>query len=495
VTTALRDVRLVAPTTQPLAHAPLRTWQEGYARALIGLDALLLCISGLVAAWLRFPEERTAEKLVGLPYQLVGVLVVVGWLVVLGFSRCYETRFLGHGTEEFKRVGNATLRVVAGIALIQFVFHLPVSRGFVGPMLLLGTTLVLLGRAAARAVLNSGRRRGAYSHRVVVVGSHNHIRQLTANLHRSPAAGYRVVGACTPGGRASRADVGTEHDPPVVGSLTMIVDAVRRLDADTVAVAASPGVDGEALRRLSYELEGTGVDLLVAPALTNITGTRVSIRPVAGLPLLHVEEPELDGVRRFLKAAFDRTLSLLALVVLSPLLVAIALAVKLTTPGPALFSQMRYGRGNAAFRIWKFRSMYIDAETHLALLTQRDHDGNGPLFKLHKDPRVTPVGAFLRRWSLDELPQLINVVLGQMSLVGPRPPLPNEVAMYAGHTSRRLLVKPGITGLWQVSGRSDLSWDETVRLDLQYVENWSLSLDVIVLARTVVTILRGRGAY
>jgi exopolysaccharide biosynthesis polyprenyl glycosylphosphotransferase len=495
VTTALHEVRLAAPAARPLAHAPLRTWREGYARVLLGLDATLLCAAGLVAAWLRFPEGATAEKLVGLPYQLVGVVVVIGWLALLGFGRCYETRFLGDGTEEFKRVGNASLRVVAGIALVTFVFHLPVSRGFVGPMLLLGTSLVLAGRAAARTVVRSGRKRGAYSNRVVVVGSHNHIRTLTANLHRSPLAGYRVVGACTPGGRASRAPVGSENDPPVVGSLTGIVEAVRRLDADTVAVAASPGVDPEALRRLSYELEGTGVDLLVAPALTNITGTRVSIRPVAGLPLLHVEEPELDGVRRVLKGCFDRTFALLALVLLSPLLVVLAAVVRASSPGPALFSQERLGRGSTTFRIWKLRSMYTDADSHLSWLTQRGHDGDGPLFKLRQDPRVTPVGRFLRRWSLDELPQLANVVMGQMSLVGPRPPLASEVAQYAGHTSRRLLVKPGITGLWQVSGRSDLSWDETVRLDLQYVENWSLSLDIAVLARTLVTMLRGRGAY
>lgn len=259
-------------------------------------------------------------------------------------------------------------------------------------------------------------------------------------------------------------------------------------------MAASPGVTGEALRRLSYELEGTGVDLLVAPALTNITGTRVSIRPVAGLPLLHLDEPELAGVRKVVKDVFDWTVAGLAVLLLTPLLLGLALAVRVTSPGPALFTQERVGRDGKLFRVLKFRSMVVDAEQRLdEIRALNEHDG--VLFKLRDDPRITRVGRFMRRYSLDELPQLINVVRGEMSLVGPRPPLPSEVNDYETHTRRRLLVKPGMTGLWQVNGRADLSWDETVRLDLQYVENWSLGLDIALIGRTAVAVLTRRGAY
>ena len=353
--------------------------------------------------------------------------------------------------------------------------------------------MLLLGRPAARADLHRRRRLGRCSHRVLVVGTGGHVRDLAERLREEPLAGLRVVGACIPAG-TGHVRLADGALIPVLGGIDGVQSALLASGADTVAVTASPGLQGEALRRLSYDLEGTGVDLLVAPALTNVTGTRISIRPVAGLPLLHLDEPELSGMRTLIKAVFDRSSALLGLLGLLPLLLAIALAVRLTSPGPAIFKQLRVGRDGKTFWVWKFRSMYADAEARLEGLRERnEHDGL--LFKLRDDPRVTPLGRWLRTYSLDELPQLVNVLRGDMSMVGPRPPLPSEVARYVGHTHRRLLVKPGITGLWQVSGRSDLSWEDTVRLDLQYVENWSLGLDVAVLARTIMTVARGNGAY
>jgi exopolysaccharide biosynthesis polyprenyl glycosylphosphotransferase len=300
------------------------------------------------------------------------------------------------------------------------------------------------------------------------------------------------VGACLSGGGQQLNVVG--EPVPVVGSLSTVTQAMQEVRADTLAVAASPGINGEALRRLSYELEGTGVDLLVAPALTNVAGTRISIRPVAGLPLLHVDEPELTGARKLVKTGFDVSTALILTVLLLPLLLGISLVVGATSRGPVLFKQIRVGRDGDLFCVWKFRTMNHDAEARRAQLEKfNEHDG--VLFKIRDDPRITTVGRFLRKYSLDELPQLVNVLRGDMSLVGPRPPLPSEVEQYEGHAHRRLLVKPGITGLWQVSGRSNLSWEDTVRLDLQYVENWSLGLDLMVLAKTVLTVIRGSGAY
>ncbi|MEP6463266.1 MAG: exopolysaccharide biosynthesis polyprenyl glycosylphosphotransferase, partial [Frankiaceae bacterium] len=234
---------------------------------------------------------------------------------------------------------------------------------------------------------------------------------------------------------------------------------------------------------------------LVAPAITDIAGPRISIRPVAGLPLLHVDHPEFTGARRIIKGGFDRVVALAAVVVLAPILLGIALAIRTTSPGPALFRQRRVGRKSEQFTIYKFRTMRTDAEAALPGLAAANEQTDGVLFKMRKDPRITRLGAVLRRYSVDELPQLLNVLRGQMSLVGPRPPLPAEVAQYTDDVYRRLLVKPGLTGLWQVSGRSDLPWEEAVRLDLDYVENWSLPLDLAILWRTGAAVLASRGAY
>ena len=248
------------------------------------------------------------------------------------------------------------------------------------------------------------------------------------------------------------------------------------------------------MRRIAWSLEGSGVDLLVAPALTDIAGPRINIRPVSGLPLLQVTEPEFSGAGRVLKGTLDVLGSLVLVLLLSPVLLGVALAVRLSGPGAVLFRQTRIGRGGEPFTILKFRTMHADAEQRLAELRAHNDHGDGVLFKLRDDPRITRIGRHLRRFSLDELPQLFNVLSGRMSLVGPRPPLPSEVERYEQHVHRRLLVKPGLTGLWQVSGRSDLDWSETVRLDLYYVENWSVSLDAEILWKTLRVVMQGSGA-
>jgi exopolysaccharide biosynthesis polyprenyl glycosylphosphotransferase len=268
---------------------------------------------------------------------------------------------------------------------------------------------------------------------------------------------------------------------------------VREVGADTVAVCGSASTEPGELRRLAWQLEGTGVDLVVAPQLTDIAGPRVHIRPVEGLPLLYVEEPTLSGVAWLIKNLLDRVVAAVGLLILSPVFLALALAIRLGDKGPVFFRQMRVGREGKTFRVWKFRTMYVDAEERLAALVDQN-ESDGLLFKIKNDPRVTPVGRFLRASSLDELPQLINVLLGEMSLVGPRP-LPAEDGDFLGDVRRRLLVRPGMTGLWQVSGRSDLSWDDAVRLDLYYVDNWSLTFDLTILWRTIGVVLRTKGAY
>jgi exopolysaccharide biosynthesis polyprenyl glycosylphosphotransferase len=328
---------------------------------------------------------------------------------------------------------------------------------------------------------------------VLVVGDAPHINELVATLRREPYAGYHVVGACIPDGLIAPVPQRL-GDVPVVGSFRTVLEAVESTGVDTVAVTTSGELTAIRLRRLGWQLEGTGVDMVLAPALTDVAGPRIHTRPVAGLPLIHVEAPEFRGGRKLVKGFFDRSAALIALTLAAPLLVVIAIAIKLDGRGPVFFRQTRVGLSGKKFGVFKFRTMVVNAEEVLAQLKARN-ETDGLMFKMRDDPRVTRVGRFLRRYSLDELPQLVNVLLGQMSLVGPRPPLPREVARYDGDVARRLLVKPGITGLWQVSGRSDLTWEDGIRLDLYYVENWSLTADLSILWKTLGAVVASRGAY
>src|SRR5664280_2111291 len=334
----------------------------------------------------------------------------------------------------------------------------------------------------------------ASTRRVLAIGDRHHIVELVHHVRRATHSGLHVVGACVPDAGEPTVRV-PGGDVPVVGTLTLVTDAIRRLRADAVAVTASPAVSAQTLRRLAWELEGVGVDLLVSPVLTDVAGPRISIQPVAGLPLLHVNEPEFTGGRKLLKSAVDRTCAVGALLLLAPLLVLIGVLIRLDSPGPALFRQRRVGQDGRVFTCYKFRSMRRTAEADRALLLDLNERSEGLLFKIRDDPRITRVGRWLRKYSIDEFPQLWNIVKGDMSVVGPRPPLPSEAENYGYDVRRRLLVKPGLTGLWQISGRSDLPWDEAVRLDLYYVENWSPALDVLIVWKTAFAVLRCSGAY
>ncbi|MGP4001657.1 sugar transferase [Streptomyces sp. 8N706] len=273
-----------------------------------------------------------------------------------------------------------------------------------------------------------------------------------------------------------------------------VLAAAEQLGAELVLVAAGPRLSGERLRRLSWALHDAGLPLAVSPGLTEVALRRLRSVTVAGLSLLHIAPPTRRGLHMVLKSVLDRTGAALGLLLLAPLYGLLALAVRLDSPGPVLHRQTRVGQHGVPFTMWKFRTMVADAERRRAELTAVNEQ-DGPLFKMRRDPRVTRIGRRLRRSSLDELPQLVNVVRGEMSLVGPRPPLPEEVAQYDAVEMRRLTVKPGLTGLWQISGRSDLSWDETVALDLRYADNWSIGGDLDVIARTLRAVVDGRGAY
>jgi exopolysaccharide biosynthesis polyprenyl glycosylphosphotransferase len=437
-----------------------------------------------MAAQVRFGSNVTAM------YLGLSLALPVLWIAALWLAGAYDVRFIGTGSDEYRKVLNAGVSLTAAVAIFSYTVNLQLSRAYVVIALPSITVLDLFARFAMRKRLHARRMRGKCLHNVVAVGHELAVAALATELGRDKYHGLTVVGACVV--RPGECDevVGV----PVYGGLDDITAAVKAFDADTVAVTTCPEMDGVRLRSLAWELEKTGTELCVSPALLDVAGPRTTIRPTAGLTLLHVDHPQLTGFRLVLKGLFDRCAAAAALVMLAPVMATLAAAVWLHDRGPALFTQLRVGKDGHSFRMYKFRTMVVDAEQRRAELLP-GNDSDGVLFKLRKDPRVTAVGAHLRRLSLDELPQLFNVFLGDMSLVGPRPALPDEAEKYAEHVRRRLVVKPGLTGLWQVNGRSDLSWEESVRLDLRYVENWSFALDLQILWKTISVMVRGSGAY
>jgi exopolysaccharide biosynthesis polyprenyl glycosylphosphotransferase len=450
------------------------------------VDGSCALAAGLLAFQVRFGEQASWAW----AYLLLSLGLPLFWLLSVWLAGGYDPRFIGVGSDEFRRVLNAGVCLTAAVAIVAYAAKADLARGYVVLALPIATVLDLIARWRLRKRLHKLRRRGSCMRKVVAVGHPDVVADLVAVLRRDTHHGLSVVAACVVGPERPAEVDGI----PVTGGLGSVVTVVEQFGADTVAVLACPEMSGARLRDLAWALEKTGTDLCVAPALLDVAGPRTTIRPAAGLPLLHMDHPEFTGARRLVKSAFDRTLAFAALVLLVPLLAAVAVAIRLGDRGPALFRQTRVGKDGRSFTVYKFRTMVVDAEARKPQLVLLNETG-GVLFKMRKDPRVTRVGGWLRHWSLDELPQLINVMRGDMSLVGPRPPLPDEVANYVDYVRRRLAVKPGITGLWQVNGRSDLSWDESVRLDLRYVENWSLMLDLQILWKTLSAVVGRSGAY
>jgi exopolysaccharide biosynthesis polyprenyl glycosylphosphotransferase len=459
-------------------------WERYYLRRAALADFGCAILGVFAAAQLRFGDDVTGT------YVALSLALPVLWIGAVWLAGGYDVRFIGTGSDEFRKVLNAGVGLTAAIALFSYAINIELSRAYVLIALPSTTALDLVTRFTIRKRLHHQRDTGRCMLSVVAVGHEAAVADLVKELGRDRYHGLMVVGACV----AHPSECDDVAGVPVYGGLDDVTAAVNAFGADTVAVLACPEMDGIRLRSLAWELEKTGTDLCVSPALLDVAGPRTTIRPTAGLTLLHVDHPQLSGFRLVIKDLFDRCVAAAALILLFPLLAVLGTMVWLHDRGPALFTQTRVGKDGRVFRIYKFRTMVVDAEQRRAQLLARN-DTDGVLFKLRRDPRVTAVGAHLRRWSIDELPQLLNVLLGHMSLVGPRPALPDEAARYAEHVRRRLVVKPGLTGLWQVNGRSDLSWEESVRLDLRYVENWSFALDLQILWKTISVLMRGSGAY
>lgn len=479
--------------SRSLAPDPDRDAERGYLRAVVLIDAVAALAGAMLAQVLRevLFGASLAQGDTHVPYLLVAVVTVVTWLPILLIGGAYERKILGTGTEEYRRVLRAAAWSFAVAVTMVFATRAEVARGFVGSLAPLVAGWTLVGRYLARSWLHRQRAQGRHMRRVVVLGHPGAVREVVQHFAGSTGEGFAVVTACIVG--EASAELLDELNMPVLSSADPL-GAVQEQRASVLAVAGTEALPAGTLRTLAWDLEGTGVDLMVVPTITDVAGPRVTVQPVAGLPLLLVEPPRLTGGARIVKRVIDLVAAFLLLLVLSPLLLVIGLLVRFTSRGPAIFRQTRIGRNGKPFVMWKFRTMTQQAEQDLdQLVTRNEHDGL--LFKIRDDPRRTRVGRWLRRFSLDELPQIAHVLSGRMSLVGPRPPLPSEVDRYPEDVRRRLLVKPGITGLWQVSGRADLPWLESVRLDLYYVDNWSLSMDFLILLKTATAVLYGRGAY
>ena len=466
-------------------------WSRRYLMVLVGADAAIGAVATAVPA-------SISDTLSGWQYAVpvLGLIGLIVWPAAIGLRHGYRRREIGVGLGELRAVMRAgTVLVVASALPTGFVavprgeFTLYALLKLVVVAALFAVTLSLGGRFVARRVLHYLQKTGRGVRNVVVVGGFEAAQQLSERIRREPC-GMKVVGVCVPPVELPRPVI---DGVPVLGSLAQVPGMVRALGCDAVAVTSDDATRFNYLRELAWSLEGAGVELLVDPGLVEVAGPRMHIRPLIGFPLVHIEEPRFSGWRRILKRATDLILASIFVIVASPLLLGIAAAVKIQDGGPVIFRQTRVGRGGKLFTMLKFRSMVIDAEASKEELVPFS-EGNGVLFKLQSDPRITPLGQFLRALSLDELPQLFNVLAGSMSLVGPRPHLTDELAKMPQEAVRRSLVTPGLTGLWQISGRSRLSAEDSIRLDLRYVENWSLALDLLILLKTTSAVLGRRGA-
>ncbi|GAA1479663.1 sugar transferase [Gordonia sinesedis] len=479
-------------------NATRHSWVEKYLRKLAWSDAAIIVLAVSVAQVTRFgpyaPLEPNGEA--GIPAIAVSITLAISWVLALRGVQSVDRRIIGSGPQEYSRVVTACVSVFGLLAILDLIFRLNIARGFLVIAFPIGTLGLLASRWLWRQQLVRQRKRSLGLEQVLVVGGVKASTPLIERLISDPCLGYEVIGVCLPP-TMSRwpAELHiADRTIPVFGHFDDVREIVAGTGATTVAVTSADALGHAAMQELSWDLEDMDVHMMVAPGVTDVAGPRMMVRPVAGLPLLHIDPPQYEGATRFHKAVIDRVGAALVLLAALPVMIAVAIAIKLDTPGPVFYRATRVGHNNEPFQMWKFRSMVQNADSIKSNLVSLD-EGAGVLFKLRADPRVTRVGEFIRKYSLDELPQLFNVLNGTMSLVGPRPPLADEVDQYDGRVARRMLVKPGLTGLWQVSGRSDLSWEESVRLDLSYVENWSAMQDLVILWRTVRAVLTKDGAY
>ena len=485
------DSVMADAATAPRASAALmrrRDWEHRFREHLLLSDTVTVLSAVAVSAVIEMSGGAATSDAV-----LRAILLAAVWTVLLGTLRTREAALFRKGAEEARTLAVATALSFGVVAMVAVVLGWETQRATILAGLPIGLAGLLLGRLLWRSRLRALRRGGRFASRTLVVGNRADVECAIGALLPAERSGYTVVGATLLDGNARELLVGDARIP-VFGNAITVGTVAAQLSTDTVVLATRPAGDPDFVKRLSWGLEGTAAELVLSNHLPDVTGARLSFSAVDGLPLIRMRLAEYRGLSHIVKRAFDIVIATVVLIPIALLTPVLALLIKLDSPGPTLFLQERVGRDGRTFRMVKFRSMSTDAEIRLADLSAQN-EGAGLLFKMKQDPRVTRVGRVLRKLSLDELPQFWNVLIGDMSVVGPRPPLPREVVGYERDVFRRLYVKPGITGLWQVSGRSDLSWEESVRLDLRYVENWSVADDLHIMWRTAKVMVQPNGAY
>lgn len=472
-----------------------------FARKLICSDAVIISCAVIFGQIFRFANTPNHPVYVSLDsgprirYLVVSAAIAALWMGFLSLGS-RSAKIVGRGFDEYVTLIAATLQLFGLIAITAMLLHLDISRGYLAIALPTGLAGLLVTRTLWRRTNARQRRHGHNQNHLLIVGDTRAAADIATEFAKDPWSGYQVVGICTPMGPAHPKEVITVagRNIPIIGTDEAILHAVLRTGVDTVALAASHHLSPVDIRRLMWELEEHGVDLIVAPGLIDIADQRLTSRPVAGMAVFEIAKPQYSRANSMIKRTFDIAFAITALIAISPVMAITALAVKLTSAGPIFYTSERIGIDGAPFRMTKFRSMYADADARQTDMIAA-HGGNAMFFKVKDDPRITAVGKIIRKFSIDELPQFSNVLTGHMSIVGPRPQVRREVDTYDDLVSHRLTVKPGLTGLWQVSGRSDLEADDALRLDLTYVENWSLLQDILIITKTIRTVLTGNGAY
>lgn len=471
-------------------------WARRYYRLLWLVDAIVVFSVAAFAQVVRFGFENAFVIVGGFPvgYFPISLAIAGAWMVALGVYRSRDKQVVGIGPDEYKRVFSATIVLLGLLNMACVVFEIEIARGYVALVFPLGCLGLMTSRWTLRRWLTRQRVHGHYLSRVVVLGAPEEVRYVINQIEKKSGPIYKVVGVALQGPQLPPSLMVNGKAVPVVSDIYSVVHAVAATDADAVIIAGQVEGGSTYIQELGWQLEESSTELILTTGLTNVAGPRIHSRPVEGLPLMHVELPQYAGAKHAMKRVLDIVLSAAALVVLLPVFAVLAVLIRRDSPGPVIFRQERIGRRGQTFVMFKFRSMVETAEQDLAALLEQN-EGAGLLFKMEHDPRVTRVGKWMRHYSLDELPQFLNVFRGDMSLVGPRPPLQREVDGYERHVHRRLYIKPGLTGMWQINGRSELNWQDSVRLDLYYVENWSIVGDIIILWRTARAMIRPVGAY
>lgn len=491
-----RTPAVVLPAQMP-ADGTARRWLHKYSARLRFTDSVIVCAAVVLAQFIRFGDSPKASGYPGWLMTLFSIMFAALWMSSIAVFNTRSIRVIGAGLEEYRRIISASFWTFGIIAMATLLVKIFLARGYLAVALPVGTIGLLVSRFMWRQHVAGRRAGGKYQTKVLAIGDRKAVTHLAQELTRNPRDGYVVVGCGIPGYGPSRGKQLLVHgrEIPIFGDDAHAVAAIGRCGADTVALTGTERFGVQGVRQLMWRLETMDVDLVVAPGVMDVAEGRLALRPVAGFPLLHVEKPQYKEAKRFQKRAFDFCFALAALIGTSPVLIASAVAIKLSSKGPVFYPSERIGLDGKPFTMLKFRTMVDGADKQIDHLLRLNEGAGGVLFKIREDPRITAVGKILRRFSIDELPQFINVLKQDMSVVGPRPPLQREVAKYDGDVKRRMLVKPGVTGLWQVSGRSDLSWDESVRLDLSYVDNWSMTSDALIIAKTLKAVLARNGAY